>query len=1096
MKPLSTKNNIGASLLSLIFALVVWMWILPGTAAASALFLCSQHHTRQFDAWNINPDGTVIKQTTYGLAYASDPAGIAIDNVDPHPGSIIFITSEFSAGIEIVEVPPVGTPNYLGRSPGPSNLAGVAVDDIENVVYSIRRSSNQLYIYDWDTTTETLTQTALVPLPGCSAGFGIALDETKDTLWVADSAAGVARAYEISTWTEMSSVSFVPSHKPVDIAVDRRRQLIYTISMTTAAATPSGTGSHLLSCFDLATRTETTANMGHQGVGVDVDEITGYAYVTGGYYSGNLEVWDASTTPWTKVQATARIGHPAGIVVANVLYNPLNLAKNDIIVGEGVYVGSSFTYEITCDNTSNPTHDAENVTLLDDLPLEVDFLSATHGGVYDPVEHTVFWDIGTIPAGATGPEIELMVIVNDDATPGGTIYNYCTINADGVPPTTVIDQDPCDPGDEPGTPVVEATVVVTVDAPDQVDMGSRYYVYVDITPSQSWQGGWVNLIVDENEVNVPPGNVHADWNIHDNEYWDILAGQWKQRPQSVCYVSVWDIMENKWVTDMNTPYEFGTNISAYVECGLLATHYRFEAYHQWYWVPPWDPIRIIEIIVSIIDPTELINLYLMAEDAMTVLNSQREIIYTYTARAESDVDSDTTMVTITQAKRALLAASLGSGVAGSASTTIGFLLGVVTPPALAAFATEAVLIVAAQGTYIMASDPPDFNYTEVAVPQVPDIAELNQITDPNQHEAAEKALEFAATTVAMRTSLERYDGAKIDGMSQYMALQMGAARFYTQRTIELATWLRDFWCPISTSIPIPTPEEIQEIRENLLQNGLPELEVAILSAFGYSGEEMTEIATTTASLPDEWFTSPETICDALGRLVEGLSLQIQYVPGPEVEIIVPQANDAVQDGVTFTAEVNDVNNIDAVYFYLGEPNGSHGIPVSYQELSAVLDSNSGLWECLFDTTALPDGYYVILAKAVDTYGNIGWSEIVPFSICNGPVVVDELVSIVVGRVGYDRRTGQFSVSVTVTNTSATVINSPVWLVIESISSPSVTVANPDGTTADGKPYLDLSGLLGDAQLDPGETVIKRIYFNNPSRVRFTFEASVRGVILP
>jgi len=57
-------------------------------------------------------------------------------------------------------------------------------------------------------------------------------------------------------------------------------------------------------------------------------------------------------------------------------------------------------------------------------------------------------------------------------------------------------------------------------------------------------------------------------------------------------------------------------------------------------------------------------------------------------------------------------------------------------------------------------------------------------------------------------------------------------------------------------------------------------------------------------------------------------------------------------------------------------------------------------------------------------------------------------------------------------------------------------AGADGTTIDGKAYVDLSGLLGNGQLDPGETISKRIYFNNPNRVQFTFEPSVRGIILP
>ena len=113
-----------------------------------------------------------------------------------------------------------------------------------------------------------------------------------------------------------------------------------------------------------------------------------------------------------------------------------------------------------------------------------------------------------------------------------------------------------------------------------------------------------------------------------------------------------------------------------------------------------------------------------------------------------------------------------------------------------------------------------------------------------------------------------------------------------------------------------------------------------------------------------------------------------------------------------------------------------------------------------------------------------------------PQSVDDLVGISCGRVAYDRRTGQFSVDVKVTNNSQTVIGSPVWLVIETISNPAVTLAGSDGTTIDGNPYVDVSGLLGNGQLDPAETISKRIYFNNPNRVQFTFKPSVRGVILP
>jgi hypothetical protein len=113
-----------------------------------------------------------------------------------------------------------------------------------------------------------------------------------------------------------------------------------------------------------------------------------------------------------------------------------------------------------------------------------------------------------------------------------------------------------------------------------------------------------------------------------------------------------------------------------------------------------------------------------------------------------------------------------------------------------------------------------------------------------------------------------------------------------------------------------------------------------------------------------------------------------------------------------------------------------------------------------------------------------------------PIVIDQYVQATVARAALDPKTGLFSVNVTVKNKSSTVIGSPLWFVIESISNPGLTVANASGTTTDGKPYLDLSGLLGDGKLDPGEAVSTRVYFNNPKRLSFTFKSSVRGVISP
>ncbi len=135
---------------------------------------------------------------------------------------------------------------------------------------------------------------------------------------------------------------------------------------------------------------------------------------------------------------------------------------------------------------------------------------------------------------------------------------------------------------------------------------------------------------------------------------------------------------------------------------------------------------------------------------------------------------------------------------------------------------------------------------------------------------------------------------------------------------------------------------------------------------------------------------------------------------------------------------------------------------------------------------------------VDTEGDGRFEQTITTSdsLESPQISVNSLVGVAAGAASYDRRTGQFSVGVTVKNTSSAVIGEPVWLVIDSVSSFWVVPANTDGTTEDGKAYMDLSPLLTGGNLGPGETVQTRVYFNNPQRARFTFEPGVRGVVSP
>lgn len=180
-------------------------------------------------------------------------------------------------------------------------------------------------------------------------------------------------------------------------------------------------------------------------VGLAVDPDTSLLYITTGNQgsggSDRVMVFDSNLN---YLYMTGDIGNPTGIAIPgkDISYNPLNLSKEDGLddddPDECVPVGGTIIYDICYDNTLN-AYDVTNVTIDDKLPPEVSFVSATGGGIYDSVNHTVTWNIGTLPAGDSGACLQLVVQVAPGTTPGSILDNACTINGaePGTGPTTI-----------------------------------------------------------------------------------------------------------------------------------------------------------------------------------------------------------------------------------------------------------------------------------------------------------------------------------------------------------------------------------------------------------------------------------------------------------------------------------------------------------------------------------------------------------------------------------------------------------------------------------------------------------------------------------
>ncbi len=103
----------------------------------------------------------------------------------------------------------------------------------------------------------------------------------------------------------------------------------------------------------------------------------------------------------------------------------LNISKShNLPAGTPVEAGAEMIYTIEYGVTGREP--APNVVIKDPLPLALDFVSASNGGVYDPVTRLVSWNLGTLDPGTTG-SVTLTVKVKKPWTNNSFIYNTVTI---------------------------------------------------------------------------------------------------------------------------------------------------------------------------------------------------------------------------------------------------------------------------------------------------------------------------------------------------------------------------------------------------------------------------------------------------------------------------------------------------------------------------------------------------------------------------------------------------------------------------------------------------------------------------------------------
>ncbi len=430
MKNKSKKNTFRANIFLIILAAGMLITTVTETATAKSLYIIADINAdpTPIRAYNIGADGTLSFQAEYGIPkYSRGAVGMAIDT----DSKSLFVTYETSNVIQLINAATM-TETGTTTAPGASNLAGIVYDHDKGLLYCVVRSKSRLYVYKWEASTATLTQVPGSPfkLTEVTTAYGIALDEIKDLLYVADSSPTI-NVYRTSDWSLWETITV--SRTIISIAVDAKRGFLYC-----------GGGfdeNYYLTQFNLNTYMETEVQVGPDfgvmGIGVDPD--TGLIYVGTGINNkpggDSLRVYDPSLK---QIDIITDIRNSTGLVVPieDISYNPLNLYKNiaDSTADDVEYVDmkGTITYNICFDNNNND-YTVNNISIVDILPIEVSFLMADGDGTfgqYDPIAHIYRWSYPSLPPGSPGDCLMLVVQVNEGTDPDKTITNYVTIKSD------------------------------------------------------------------------------------------------------------------------------------------------------------------------------------------------------------------------------------------------------------------------------------------------------------------------------------------------------------------------------------------------------------------------------------------------------------------------------------------------------------------------------------------------------------------------------------------------------------------------------------------------------------------------------------------
>ena len=422
------------------FLCVLILSVVSSSLLAESLYV-TDHGANVFSFDAIN--GALEQREFLSL---SRGGGVDLEIDDEH--DILFRTVEFSSGIDIIEAQSLTFIKTITLSVRPD--AGIVYDADNSRLLCTKRNSNQLYIFLWDATEQTLTyQAPTITLGQIQNACDLAING--DILYVSEyrySTGGIAPTYkEIYAYDMSDNFSFI---EKINMAKE-------VVSIDYNATDDSVYAGAFMGHQNIIKRTFDPNNLVYGNIGTSAtgvatnSDVAGRVFITSYRDGGSIEWWDASDSEpnnweliddFTNADANGfTISRLAGICVGRNYIDPAIVLTKTDDANDCLSPGEEVEYTLCVTNYST-TETATGVVIIDYLPDAVDYAGAKYAidpnfniippdPGYHSDEHAYVWHIGDV-----GPEdancVSLTVEVNYRSEPGIPIVNNAVATSDNL----------------------------------------------------------------------------------------------------------------------------------------------------------------------------------------------------------------------------------------------------------------------------------------------------------------------------------------------------------------------------------------------------------------------------------------------------------------------------------------------------------------------------------------------------------------------------------------------------------------------------------------------------------------------------------------